>query len=625
MEKSPLSTEATSTKARSTRAPFSRHVFLFPFKWEYYEGDKDTKLATRSAIEKFIEFLQPVSGPAIIENRWNKNPFQLNTTLRYNEYNYFYDFTREVMWDVDEPLRSLTTQQDKILYHFEYCLSPEARYIIEINKKRNPDQSEKTTTYALNIDSVILNVYTTGVAILSFHLINDQYENLQSILDINKFGRRVYVPFFTGVENNFDLEGTSKVELPLRIAIKGTDINYEENFEDYKDYNNFTREPFRLPAFIKKLFTKSFRTKNDSEEKTLSPYILISPVQDDRMFVVSWFSNPEFSRKIELTKQDYTNDKDWYKYLFVDSDGPGCGNDQLLSKLIKQHTYDRWLNYGTLYGICRYAFVCLESGAFVRDHMVGMYYKMTELALVQRASMLKFSDEVTRISQLGKKEENDKKLTGEIRELYAAYIRFVNKIYFREVTAQEQGIELYDLIQNRLRLKEHIKDLDQEIEELHNYAAMLEDKMKGEREEKRNDRLELLTIVGFLFLIPSFITGYYGMNIFNDRLEPYSQTHLTVIGGLILLATFVIFRSTRHLHSKSKSVGVHKGLIGFGLAIVLFMMFYPVFNQRPNEQMQESTLEISQPTEIIIEIDSTRLTIPTNNLEFKVKKETNEK
>jgi len=557
---------------KALKKAYSQHVFLFPFKWEYYSSNKEESPSDRPDVQGFIDLLT-TSDRSDRLSPWRKNPFQLDSSLNYNEYNYFYDFTREVMYDVGEPLGGNASREDKILHHFEYYLPGSTSYVIEIGKG-----DETTNEYRLSIDSILLNVYNTGVAILSFHLVNYEYKSLQDILNINQFGRRVYVPFFDTSKATFDLEQTQQYELARSISITGAKLYLKEDYKSYEEKGNFSKDPFILPGFIKGLFPATFKTKNEADKNSTSAYNLVSPVQDDRMFVLSWYSNLEFSENIKLSKQNYINNADWYKYLFVDTSSPGCANPEMLSRLIKEHTYDRWLDYGTLYGFCRYAFVCVESGDFARNHMMGMYYKMIELALVQRTSMLKFSDEVTRLSQLWKEKKQDKEITDKIRGLYTDYIRFVNKVYFREVTAQEQGIELYDRIQERFRLEDHIKNLDQELEELHNYAAMLEAKMKGEREEKRNDRLELLTIIGALFLIPSFITGYYGMNIFDGKTTFLALHFLT----FIMLIPIVI----RSLKTKGEEVGgisywlqkiksprLLKGFLIFVLLPVLFSSF----------------------------------------------------
>ena len=60
---------------------------------------------------------------------------------------------------------------------------------------------------------------------------------------------------------------------------------------------------------------------------------------------------------------------------------------------------------------------------------------MAELVLVQRASMLRFSGEITKVSQLSN--QDVEAVSKRVSSLYKEYIRFVNQIYFREITAQE--------------------------------------------------------------------------------------------------------------------------------------------------------------------------------------------
>jgi Mg2+ and Co2+ transporter CorA len=75
------------------------------------------------------------------------------------------------------------------------------------------------------------------------------------------------------------------------------------------------------------------------------------------------------------------------------------------------------------------------------------------------------------------------------------------------VTAQEQGIELYDILQREMRLDGQVTALEQEMQELHQYVNILE-------EDKRNEKLDLLTYFAALFVVPGFITGYYGIGEF---------------------------------------------------------------------------------------------------------------
>jgi Mg2+ and Co2+ transporter CorA len=163
---------------------------------------------------------------------------------------------------------------------------------------------------------------------------------------------------------------------------------------------------------------------------------------------------------------------------------------------------------------------------------------MAELCLVQRACILRFSQEVARISAMNENKKNS--LTARVSNLYKQYIRFVNRVYFREVTAQEQGIELYSMLQEHMKIEQNVKDLDNEISELHQYAILRED-------QERNKNLTLLSILGAVFIIPTFISGFYGMNLFpmDDKKEHIFLLWAFFWMGIVFTpASFIWFLST---------------------------------------------------------------------------------
>ena len=97
--------------------------------------------------------------------------------------------------------------------------------------------------------------------------------------------------------------------------------------------------------------------------------------------------------------------------------------------LLKKSTYSRWQKKGTLYGISRYSMVALmESNWFSKNilamHMRTIYSRMFELVIIQRASMLRFSSEVTKVSSL--KGQKTKDIAERVNSLYKEYIRFIN-------------------------------------------------------------------------------------------------------------------------------------------------------------------------------------------------------
>ena len=153
-----------------------------------------------------------------------------------------------------------------------------------------------------------------------------------------------------------------------------------------------------------------------------------------------------------------------------------------------------------------------------------MYYQMAVLCLIQRASVLRFSYEITQITHSIFNKKVD--LSKQIKEIYENYIIFLNRIYFREVTSQIQGIELYTMFQEAMNLEKEVKDLDNEIQELFEYQNM--------QEQRR------LNKIASLFLPITLITSFLGMNTFDDGLIP-EPLRIPVNIAVILMMIYVFY------------------------------------------------------------------------------------
>jgi len=104
-------------------------------------------------------------------------------------------------------------------------------------------------------------------------------------------------------------------------------------------------------------------------------------------------------------------------------------------------------------------------------------------------------------------------------------------LYFKEVTAQDQGIELYDKALDILNIKRDIEDLRQEIGSLNGYAFM-----EQEREEK--EEMFKLTKLGTFFLPPTLVAGLLGMNVFPKE---WIDNVYGLITATVLIGTLMFF------------------------------------------------------------------------------------
>jgi hypothetical protein len=133
---------------------------------------------------------------------------------------------------------------------------------------------------------------------------------------------------------------------------------------------------------------------------------------------------------------------------------------------------------------------------------------------------LRFSDEVAAIASLSIPAEEER-----LGELYGRYLTFYNRLYFREVTHQDQGIELYDIGLKQMKIVEHIDKLDGKFTKLHDFASL----KQNNRETAKVNRL---TILGSMFVIPSIA----GTLLSFDPFKPYGSWALVlslILGGVI--------------------------------------------------------------------------------------------
>jgi len=532
----------------------SYHIFLFTFKW------KGTELG---------ESLINNSGKT--EKRtWSRDTSQ-DSISSYNEHKFFHEFAHPAIF---------SKEKKSLLEQFSYEIPNDLKYIIKV-KRRKPlieveslfnnsipeppkryDFDEGEQTYALSIDKITLNLYEQNIGILSFHLINNKYKDPEDILLINQFGRRIFPPFFDKHFNNFDISdiknpvgGTIHRELPISIQIEGTGINavedFEENFKETKNINTGDYIPAHIYFFL----------------GTNIDLFKITNILDDRMFVMCWYGAEQISYKYRIKRlkaKDEKKDKVyilsdlcqrmrggyevsgfyrddlqhrslalnqthdsygyacndfWYQYVFIDGYSSSCANSKVRSEQIEKHTYSRWVEANTLYGVSRYSFVCLTepkinletpfpNAGFIIDHIQTIYFRMVSLVLAQRAMILKYSFEATEISKflkinsrgvLSKENRHKLRLMNEkLEDLFKDYTYFVNRVFFREITAQEQGIELYDMLLDHLRIEKQAKELEHDLDEMFRISNI-------KSADQTNKQILIITILGGIIVVPNFI------------------------------------------------------------------------------------------------------------------------
>ena len=368
-----------------------------------------------------------------------------------------------------------------------------------------------------------LNLYSTGVGVLSFFLINNETNKKEDILKINQYGRRIMLPFYD--------DKNLRNETAESIKITGLGSNADAKDRYTETFDTSTSDTWNAAKFIRNLI-EDLHAGIDVKK--------IHPIIDDRMLVNCWYGNNELSNEImdeKGKKKDgmkFITGDYWYKYVFVDGKYETCQNDEMKKKLLEESTYKRWQKSGTLYGLTRYSMVALtdESGfscGVLAKHMRTMYSRMFELVMVQRASILRFSSEVTKVSKLKSERSDKSRLLAKCMEsLYREYISFANQVYFPYVTAQDQGIEMYNILMKQFDSKDKVKDLDSEIDELYQFITL-----RNEREQ--NEYAFNLNIIATILLPVTVVAGIFGMNKWEEICWPAGLTWCIIVSVLVCI------------------------------------------------------------------------------------------
>lgn len=520
-----------ASEATSNSEPlYSAHIFVFPFKWRNAgAANKPQRPFHQKVNFKIIE-------KAIADNgQWKRFSFTIQPEAAffnaYNEYTYFHDYARDIL---GVNYQALPEASSDVVRQYEYLLDKSKNPVYRIQIKTGGEP----LILNLGIDSITLNFYESGVGVLAFHLKNRQTNDYKHILKINEYGRRIYPQFLGGLEDE-NKHGTLLNSplwnfLPEKVELLNLGRPIVCDFQHYATRESVARKPFVLPEHIGALLGPRFITRFDSAQKG---DVEISPVLDDRMFVMCFYRNSgliERLAKFDQKRQapEWQISGDWYRYVFVDDSKPSVSSRAMMQQLLTQATYDRWYgrlaelasdndtwlddqtvqaqHEGMLFGVSRYSFVvlCSEQGYINKNilehHFSNLYFQLALLSLVQRASVLSFSAEVAWISDhLPKVGALSTRSIRNIAALYLAYIKFINKIYFREVTPQEQGLELYNKLQEQLCVKSNVEDLEREMGELHQFV---------ETEQQSN-----ISWITYIFLPVSIVLSFFGLNYFNTE------------------------------------------------------------------------------------------------------------
>lgn len=468
-------------------------IFIFPFKYEM-KGNKQLKPD---------EVAQRLSkGNTDGKSGWAIAHYALDSIKNYNEFSYFHPYVQRAIFNKEGNVGvEFLKREDFHTLKLEYY-----------------DSDNMQQTMETQVNEIDIHLFDNQIGLLTITTEKQHGDSstidFQTFLRYNDIARRVYPPYL-GEKNICSPKLESKI-LPVKISLcKGSDTKYSisEAFKPIDLEESADKDIVFLSNIIKELLTP-FVLKHTYNMPMVEDTIYYTPFIDDRMFIVSYYSDNAKSAEMQARCCDgyvYETSDDWYRFIFVDGNYANIKNDAMKNDLIRRHTYARWANNGSFFGMSRYSFVLLcDDSNFSRNvlkqHMKSLYYQIALIVLFQRAMLLKFAEDIDGLTGDYETGKCLKKLKDDSGELHGKFIKFVNKYWFIEVTPQEQGIEIYNQWMELLNLEKLYNELQREISEL---AGYVENKIEAET----NNRVAMITYMGPLFLILGVAVTIYGDDI----------------------------------------------------------------------------------------------------------------
>lgn len=412
--------------------------------------------------------------------KWQVHYSTIEDDQDYNEFVYFYKPIRSALY---------TFEKEPIIvrnYIFKY-LDETQFFKIHV----------KGMVFTLDIKQIRLKLYKTGIGLLSFELMNTKYSELEEIEALNSFSKMIYPPVLP-------LEKARDEWFPESICMRLNKTTYIEEF--------FTRDYYKESLIISPLIMfilgEPFSCK--AKEKTYNK-IVIEPILGNQMFCCCIYKNAMLLEGIktgQVTKQRI---------------------EQLMT-LSKKMSYSGVSSYikndYSTYGINRFMLLCITT-----EGLEGkVYNQLVTLVLMQRATLLSLSTEIARISTLPKYA-----LSEAISSIYEIYIQFINQLYFKEVTEDGEGARIYDELTKAFKIEEELSQLNFEVDEVHEYATLIE-------QATSTLKVQLLTIAGAALVLPSFVTGFFGMNIFKEEALHWWEHKQVILwlNSYVVLPTLIV-------------------------------------------------------------------------------------
>lgn len=506
----------------------SYHTFIFPFLF-----DTNGKFGR----EKFLKYL-PEQGKALCLDtvEWKNVPGK----ALFDQYRYFSQAAKNIIY-------TMNFDDGAIVWNYRYDLEymftgkTNGQWLKNIKGSNNPAAfriRHNSFRATLAINGVRLKLFNTGIGLLAFELENYDLSDEKDITAINEFGRRVFMPYIMSDEDRV-----------CPLCAENISLLYDGKLIKAASGDVHCMDTNRADRIVLAPFIQYFLS-NSRKKATASPHpqkneCFIEPIIDDRMFVACLYGNSHLvNHMVQWNTQEktyaYLNDaqclapshksnlaRRLYELVFVDGNGMTCHSRNMLRERLEKHIYPRWLEYGTVTGITEYSMITVTTNdglGFLAPPFLAEYIEMLYLVLAQRATFLAFERTISNVACSGYKHS--------INAVQRKYVLFQSQLMPQAVTNQQQGIELYDMMQECLLIGKQAAVVDGQIRALYELETVSNEKWE-------NWILFLLATLGVVDCISILCGEWFQMQ----------EVYQIVIALTIILLLFLVnFLGKKILH-----------------------------------------------------------------------------
>lgn len=322
--------------------------------------------------------------------------------------------------------------------------------------------------------------------------------------------RLIYASFY---------EQAAEGKLPkLLLKTSKTELHFNDKF----DAKTGERTPV-LSRILVHLLQYFFKTT----EQALTERLQFLP--DDRMFVSVAYGLSGLTPTQQASRADL--ERLFSLALFVDRQedtyeaaGGYAYDAEFMQALMKEQTLRRWATINSYSGYGSYANVYMGFGYFFNhviapSHVPFIYERMTLLGLLYQLTLRHYNRRISYATHA----LSEHKETKPFRELRAQFILFTNNYWFREVSSQTQGIEIFE---------RQIQGLGLEKE-----YALIKDEMERADEFAHAQQAYLFNVHAVFLAVIALVITVFTVNAHPDyfkSLNAFKEQY-----GLIISATLV--------------------------------------------------------------------------------------